>query len=265
LPRSIPEFGRVCSSPIILQQLSMKPYQHIAIRECHQPLVPIPLQQFAVQHPHPYVALGAPYGDRSPYCLRQSVVERLLMAQTLLQQHCPGWQIQIFDAYRPLTVQQYMVDYTLEQLVRSHQLTPDHLTAIQRQEFLAQVYQFWAVPNHNPLTPPPHSTGAAIDITLATADGEPIDMGSPIDELSSRSYPDHYAPAATTTQHPPSHTAFHHHRQLLNRVMCQAEFYRHPTEWWHFSYGDQLWAWLKQQEQGEGFVVAQYGRVEEEG
>jgi D-alanyl-D-alanine dipeptidase len=31
---------------------------------------------------------------------------------------------------------------------------------------------------------------------------------------------------------------------LLNQVMTHSGFQRHPTEWWHFSYGDQLWAWI---------------------
>ena len=26
--------------------------------------------------------------------------------------------------------------------------------------------------------------------------------------------------------------------------MEQAGFVQHPNEWWHFSYGDQLWSWL---------------------
>ena len=30
-------------------------------------------------------------------------------------------------------------------------------------------------------------------------------------------------------------------RQLS--VMLKAGFVQHPNEWWHFSYGDQLWAW----------------------
>lgn len=240
---------------------SMKPYQQILIQDCGEPLVPIPLEHVAVHHPHPYAALGAPYGDRSPYCLRQGVVERLLIAQATLQQHRPGWRIQIFDAYRPLAVQQYMVDYTFEKLVRSQQITPDQLTPAQRQDFLAQVHQFWAVPNNNPLTSPPHSTGAAIDITLVDPTGQAIDMGSPIDELSSRSYPDYYAASTypINTQQTRTSQSFHYHRQLLNTIMRAAEFYQHPAEWWHFSYGDQLWAWLKQQE-GASQMVAKYGR-----
>jgi len=36
------------------------------ILEC-EPLVPIPLEMFAVVSPHPYQHLKAPYGERSPY------------------------------------------------------------------------------------------------------------------------------------------------------------------------------------------------------
>jgi D-alanyl-D-alanine dipeptidase len=41
--------------------------------------------------------------------------------------------------------------------------------------------------------------------------------------------------------------------------MATAGFKRHLNEWWHFSYGDQIWAWLMTQE-GER-TVAKYGRA----
>jgi D-alanyl-D-alanine dipeptidase len=44
--------------------------------------------------------------------------------------------------------------------------------------------------------------------------------------------------------------------------MTAAGFRRHPQEWWHFSLGDQLWAWLIDQETGEGAALAHYGRVD---
>ena len=31
--------------------------------------------------------------------------------------------------------------------------------------------------------------------------------------------------------------------------MRSAGFVRHPNEWWHFSHGDQLWAWSVKAEQ----------------
>ena len=96
----------------------MKPYQHIPIQECGDPLVPIPLETFARVSPHPYQQLGANYAQRSPYYLRQDVLQALIQAQKWLQQRHPGWQIQIFDAYRPIAVQQFMVDYTFASLLK---------------------------------------------------------------------------------------------------------------------------------------------------
>jgi len=124
--------------------------------------VPIPLEHFAVVTPHPYAELGAPYGEHSPYFLRQGVVQKLLQAQAHLQQVQPGWQLQIFDAYRPIPVQQFMVDYTFAQLATAEGLNPTAVDEETRSRLQAQVIEFWAVPSPNPDTPPPHSTGAAV-------------------------------------------------------------------------------------------------------
>ncbi|WP_370276972.1 M15 family metallopeptidase [Pontibacterium sp.] len=48
----------------------------------------------------------------------------------------------------------------------------------------------------------------------------------------------------------------HYHRQLLQDVMGRAGFVNYAEEWWHFSYGDQLWAYVT------GNPVAIYGAVE---
>jgi D-alanyl-D-alanine dipeptidase len=233
----------------------MKPYQRIAIQDCGEPLVPIPLEIFAAVQPHPYVCLGAPYGDRSPYWLRESVLAALHQAQAYLQQQQPGWKIQIFDAYRPVAVQQFMVDYSFSALARQRQQQPESLTTTERQTLLAEVYQFWAPPSLDPATPPPHSTGAAVDITLIDAQGNPVNMGSPIDEISARSHPDYFAPEGDH-----SDDTVHGHRCLLKETLAQADLRQHPNEWWHFSWGDQLWAWQTQDQMGPA-LTACYGRV----
>lgn len=234
----------------------MKPYTKIPIQDCGEALVAIPLEQFSVVTPHPYEVLGAPYGDRSPYYLREAVLHSLCQAQTILQQTYPDWQIQIFDAYRPIPVQQFMVDHAYGQLLDAKALNPQTLSTDQEHALRQEVYQFWAVPSPDPSTPPPHSTGAAIDITLVNESQEPIEMGSPIDEISDRSYPNYFA-----TQPNPTAQTYHHHRQILYNSMAQAGFTQHPNEWWHFSKGDQLWAWLRQQDEPNKKWVAHYGRV----
>ena len=228
----------------------MKPYQQVPIAESGEPLVEIPLEKFAVESPHPYQLLGAPYQGRSPYHLRQGVLDRLLQAQTYLQQSHPQWRIQIFDAYRPIAVQRFMVDYAFSQVLQAEGLTVEQLSPDRQQALWQQVYQIWAIPSTDPKTPPPHSTGAAVDITLVDAAGMTVNMGSPIDEMSARSQPDYFANSAD-----PVEQEYHESRQLLRDIMLKAEFTRHLGEWWHFSFGDQMWAWLSDR------PVAQYGRL----
>ncbi len=230
--------------------LKMKPYQQIAIAECGEPLIPIPVDILAVVYPHPYQQLGADYGARSPYMMRQSVVEKLIVAQTQLQQKL-GWRLQIFDAYRPVEVQQFMVNHAYQELIQAQGLTEIELTGERQQAILQQVYEFWAPPSLDPATPPPHSTGAAVDLSIIDSMGEPVNMGSPIDEVSPRSYPDYFATSDDCIEQ-----QYHLHRQLLNEVMESAGFVRHPNEWWHFCFGDQMWAWLT------GNSTAIYGRVQ---
>lgn len=241
----------------------MKPYQKIKIQECYEPLIPIPPEIFATESPHPYQKLGAPYHlcqANSPYFLRQKVLDNLIVAQTKLQQNYPGWRIQIFDAYRPIAVQQFMVDYTFAETVKAEGLTLDspYLTKAKREAILELVYQFWASPSFDYATPPPHSTGAAVDVTLVDASGKTVNMGSSIDELSPRSYPNHFLDKTSTD---PEAQKYHQHRRLLAEMMLSVGFQQHPQEWWHFSLGDQMWAWLTSQKNG-GEVVARYGRVE---
>ncbi|MGL5080725.1 MAG: M15 family metallopeptidase [Microcoleaceae cyanobacterium] len=237
----------------------MKPYQSIPIEDCGEPLVPIPLDQFAVESPHPYEKLGAPYTlspADSPYFLRQSVLARLINAQAGLNADCPGWKISIFDAYRPIEVQQFMVNYTFKELLQNQGLNPQDLSEEQHRILMDKVYQFWAIPSLDPATPPPHSTGAAVDITLTNARGIPIEMGSPIDEISPRSFPDHFSQSSDFQEQ-----VYHQNRQYLAQIMGAAGFRQHPNEWWHFSYGDQLWAWLICQDPNSlPPAIARYGR-----
>ena len=230
----------------------MRPYYQIPIIECGEPLVKIPLELFAVESPHPYQKLGANYGGHSPYYLRQSVVENLIQAQNNLQLLCPNWYIQIFDAYRPVAVQQFMVDYSFGEALRERDLTEQELSPQQREDVWKAVYEIWAVPSLDMNTPPPHSTGAAVDITLVNDLGEVVDMGSPIDEMSDRSHPEYYIN---------SNQKYDANRQLLRDVMLKAGFQRNPREWWHFSFGDQMWAWLYNQSHPETVTTARYGRL----
>lgn len=232
----------------------MRPWLAVPINDCGEPLVAIPPEAFAFTDPHPYAAVGAPYGGATPWRLRQGVLAALVAVQAALEARRPGWRLKLFDAYRPIPVQSFMV---WQEFLKQARLAGVSLDGCDNPQMLqvsepalhdrlaATVYEFWALPSDDPATPPSHSTGAAIDLTLQDDAGRELDMGCPIDETTARAYPDHYAGSA--------HLA-HAHRVLLNDVMTAAGFCRHPNEWWHFSLGDQMWAWARG-------CTACYGRI----
>lgn len=221
----------------------MRPWDTIRIEEDGEPLVAIARELISLEDPPPYVALGAPYAGFGPWFLRRTVHERLLEAQQKLAQERAGWRLHLLDAWRPLAVQAFMVEHT-DQLLR--RTNPELDDAARRERVLT----YWAPPNQDPARPPPHSTGAAIDLTLVDAQGRVVNMGSPFDEPTERSHPDHFAQAADAVGR-----EAHANRQLLDRAMRAAGFVGHPQEWWHFSFGDRAWA------REHDLAVARYGRT----
>ena len=259
----------------------MRPWSSIPIRDCAEPLSELPPQLWRLQ-PHPYVLLGAPYGSKgSPFRLRSGVIERLLLAQDHLQRQAVDWRLAIFDGWRPLAVQRFMVEHTIAELCAARQLDRhqpagasacaaasteaaaiEHAAALEHssalEQVIADVGRFWATPSEDPATPPPHSTGAAVDLSLADAAGQPLAMGSPIDAIGAVSEPNHFAEVAAASSDSAERLEaleWHRRRQLLAAAMQQAGFEQHPNEWWHFSWGDQLWAWRS------GIAQAHYGRT----
>ena len=227
--------------------MKLRPWNHIKINECNEPLVSIPESIFRLT-PHPYMSLGAPYSTGvDPWVLRTSVLKRLIRAQQYLSDISPHLQLALFDAWRPISVQKFMFNYTIQETCKSKGIDINDLSVNgDINDVIEEVGRFWAKPSSNPLTPPPHSTGAAIDLTLADMNGNPLDLGGEIDFIGAESSPDFYK--NDNLGMPCSkHQVFHNRRSLLFSVMEQAGFVQHPNEWWHFSYGDQLWSWLSNQ------------------
>ncbi|MEY4431250.1 MAG: hypothetical protein RLZZ533_1186 [Cyanobacteriota bacterium] len=236
--------------------MALRPWSHIPIADNGEPLLPLPAALWRLE-PHPYVAVGAPYGAQgSPFRLRQGVIDRLLTAQRHLQASHPQWRLAVFDAWRPLEVQRFMVQHAIRCECDRLGVDPQQPSP-QLESVVAEVGRFWAPPSPDPRTPPPHSTGAAVDLTLITGAGEPVPMGSEIDAIGAVSEPDHFLGRATALSPGPAQEQclrWHGHRTALAQAMAAAGFARHPNEWWHFSHGDQLWAWLQQR------PIAVYGR-----
>jgi D-alanyl-D-alanine dipeptidase len=99
-----------------------------------------------------------------------------------------------------------------------------------------------------------------VDLTLADGSGAVVSMGSAIDAIGAVSEPDHYllvADSALEISMLEQAREWHRRRCLLRQAMEAAGFAQHPNEWWHFSWGDQLWAWRQDRS------WARYGRCRE--
>lgn len=234
-----------------------RPWTAVPIRDNDEPLQDLPPQLLRLE-PHPYRALGAPYGPGAcPFRLRRGVVSRLLRAEATLRQHHPAWRLAIFDAWRPLAVQRFMVNHAIAEACRQRGIDP-HQPSPGLAAVVAEVGRFWAPPSEDPASPPPHSTGAAVDLTLATASGQELSLGSCIDAIGPVSEPDHFLERARALPEGAERQAclqWHGRRTILLEVMAAAGFVQHPNEWWHYSWGDQLWAWRS------GATAAHYGRL----
>ena len=235
--------------------IKLRSWNNIKIKECNEPLISIPKSIFRLT-PHPYMSLGAPYlAGSDPWVLRRSVLERLIHAQQYLSEINPQLKLALFDAWRPISVQKFMFNYTIQETCKSRGIDIDDLSVNEDiNDVIEEVGRYWAKPSYDPLTPPPHSTGAAIDLTLADMTRKPVDLGGKIDFIGPESSPDFYKSDSCKIPHS-KHQVFQDRRSLLLTVMEQAGFVQHPNEWWHFSYGDQLWAWSNQNKK------AIYGRI----
>jgi D-alanyl-D-alanine dipeptidase len=100
-----------------------------------------------------------------------------------------------------------------------------------------------------PVDVAPHVAGAAVDLTLADACGDDLDLGTPIDATPEQSDGRCYFAAAGIGADARAH------RDLLRRVLEGRGLVNYPTEWWHWSFGDRYWALLT------GAAHATYGPV----
>jgi D-alanyl-D-alanine dipeptidase len=206
----------------------------INIKESHQKMVEIP-NKFLRFIPHPYLNVGAIYKRYTPFFVRKEVLKRLVDANSYLESLNKGYRLKIFDAYRPLSVQRYMIEYDKERL--SQELFNTSFIMLKKQDqesIVKKVTFFWSpIVKNIEKNPPPHSTGGAIDLTICSIDGKELDMGTKIDSLVKESLSDYYDLTGTI---------YEQNRTLLKEVMQKAGFTQLPTEWWHYSYGDQIWA-----------------------
>ncbi|MFH8989428.1 M15 family metallopeptidase [Streptomyces sp. NPDC017940] len=164
--------------------------------------------------------------------LREGVLNRLLHAQTLLP---PGVRLLFVEGYRPPALQREYFEEYADQLRAAH---PEWT----HQQIHSATSRYVSPPDIAP-----HSAGAAVDLTLADAEGRELDLGTPMNADPEESA------GACYTDAPGISEEARRHRKLLGSVLTAAGLVNYPTEWWHWSFGDRYWALLS------GHAKALYG------
>ena len=82
--------------------------------------------------------------------------------------------------------------------------------------------------------PPPHSTGGAVDLALADLQGNPLDAITPYET---------YDPAGFLTAAQGLTEEAQRHRDILADALLAQGVTNYASEYWHWSYGDQGWAY----------------------
>lgn len=159
------------------------------------------------------------YGNLNRIYLQPDVAERLVKAQKKLKQIDSTKSLLVYDGVRPRSVQWKMWN------------TLDTLPPGQRGKFVS-----------NPRNGSLHNFGAAIDLTIADSDGNPVDMGAPYDHIGKIAYPSMekiYLDSGMLSLEQVNN------RKLLRRVMWAGGFWVIQTEWWHFNSCKRDSAWVK--------------------
>lgn len=168
---------------------------------------------------------------------RESVVKFLHKAADALPQ---GYKLAVIEGWRPPHIQHRM---WLGAFLRWKTRHPEYSDAA-----LRRITNRFTAPLHYKV-PPPHSTGGAVDVMLANDQNEELDMVSPFAVRDRKAYPADARGLSETAAL---------HRKILREALAAGGLTNYPSEYWHWSYGDQGWAYRG------GHDAAVYGPIQPE-
>ncbi|MEY4540474.1 MAG: hypothetical protein RLZZ306_2231 [Bacteroidota bacterium] len=149
------------------------------------------------------------YGCISNCYLQKRPAEMLSKANDFLKKKNVNYRLLVYDGGRPLSIQKILWN-TLTQY-----------SPKERAKYVA-----------NPAEGSIHNYGSAVDLTIATSDGTPLDMGTKYDFFGELAYPkkeSYFLKIGKLTKQQIAN------RQLLRSVMKAAGYMPIEYEWWHFN------------------------------
>lgn len=193
----------------IRKVLPKKIIEKVKIKECYEELVKVENERFI-------------FADiiEKPVYLRKTVYEKLCLLDEKIKNE--GYKIKLYDAYRSLNKQKELWNNTIEETKKEH---PDL-----NEEDIIRITTLKVANPTNGIGG--HQSGGAIDITLVDANNIELDMGSKYLEHIPQTRT--YSKELTDIQRK--------NRKFLLENMQKLGFVNFPTEWWHYCYGDRMWA-----------------------
>ena len=149
------------------------------------------------------------YGDLTRAYMQPMAARKLASASRYLQQKHPELRLLVYDAARPRAAQWNLWN-----------ALPD-LSERERRKYVAD-------PRQGSI----HNYGCAVDLTIATQEGVPLDMGTKYDYFGPLAYPSQEAALLKVGKLTKQQIA---NRQILRTAMRQGGFSGIEYEWWHFN------------------------------
>ncbi len=147
------------------------------------------------------------YADLREAYLHPLAADALKKAQAELKRTHPTWSLIVYDAARPMSVQQKMWDMVKGTDKRIYVSNPANGGGL-------------------------HNYGFAVDVSICNEHGDTIPMGTVIDHLGEEAHTDiedYMVGEGIITQQAVEN------RRLLRRVMAAGGYKVLRTEWWHFN------------------------------
>ena len=125
-----------------------------------------------------------------------------------------GLVLKVFDCYRPTRAVADFVRWARD--LKDQKTKAEFYPQVDKRTLFRDGY----IASHSG-----HSRGSTVDLTLADADGHELDMGTPFDFFSLKSWPGNAAVGAAAVAN----------RRTLAEAMANHGFRPYKREWWHFT------------------------------
>lgn len=171
--------------------------------------------------------------------VRKTVAEKLYKVSESLPKEL---NLVLIEGYRTIASQLELWDHKMEKTRKENSLWTE-------EQVEQQVRLLIAKPS--PLAN--HHCGGAVDITLAYSNGTLVDMGTPYpsESMNITEWCEKFN--MLSNEITPEQIK---NRKILRDAMEKQGFVWYPAEWWHYCFGDRMWAVYSRQ------LVCSYGPIE---